>query len=131
MDQPPSWCCPALHHLQALCIKGLEEVQCMLPEPGGKRVLRCAQVLERALEIMPLQVKDRQIPLRRVLEIQAIDRETPAAAESQVLVAARSPKLPAPVPPLLRLAWFHGEGKSHDSMLFISLSLLLPDPLAL
>jgi len=94
-------------------IKALEEVQCMLPEPGGKRVLRCAQVLERALEIMPLQVKDRQFPLRRVLEIQAIDRETPTAAESQVLVAARSPKLPAPVPPLLRLAWFHGEGNSH------------------
>ena len=112
-------------------IKALEEAQCMLPEPGGKRVLRCAQVLERALEIMPLQVKDRQIPLRHVLEIQAIDRETPAAAESQVLVAARSPKLPAPVPPLLRLAWFHGEGNSHDSMLYISLSLLLPDPLAL
>ena len=103
----------------------------MLPEPDGKRVLRCAQVLKRALEIMPLQVKDRQIPLRRVLEIQAIDRETPAAAESQVLVAARSPKLPAPVPPLLRLAGFTGKAKAIDSMLFISLSLLLPDPLAL
>src|SRR5258708_40094583 len=104
-DQRLSWCWSGLHHLPGSVhqrpgrralpvmvgqIKALEEVQCMLPEPGGKRVLRCAQVLERALGIMPLQVKDRQIPLRRVLEIQAIYRETPPPAESQVLVAAHS-----------------------------------------
>src|SRR5258708_12068584 len=109
MDQPPSWCCPALHHLPGSVhqrpgrralpvmvgqIKALEEVQCMLPEPGGKRVLRCAQVLERALEIMPLQVKDRQFPLRRVLEIQAIHPPTPTPPPTQPPITPHSPTLP-------------------------------------
>src|SRR5260370_42112352 len=101
MDQPPSWCCPALHHLPGSVhqrpgrsalpvmvgqIKALEEVQCMRPEPGWKRVLRCAEALERALAIMPLQVKARQFPLLRGLEIQSHGRQTPTAACTTVLV---------------------------------------------
>ncbi len=86
-------------------IKALEEVQCMRPEPGGKRVLRCAQVLERALEIMPLQVKDRQIPLRRVLEIQAIDRETLVSRGRQ------QPLTPCYTSPCLSCCLIHSPSK--------------------
>ena len=40
----------------------VEEVLCPLPDPDSKLVLRCSQVLERALEIIPLQIDDRLIP---------------------------------------------------------------------
>src|SRR5258708_12893937 len=69
---------------------------------GARRQKGPAQVLERALEIMPLQVKDRQIPRRRVLEIQAINPDTPPPPKTPQLVPPPPPKPPSPPPQLPR-----------------------------
>ena len=65
----------------------VEEVLCPLPNPDSKRVPRCSQVLERALEIIPLQIDDRLIPLRCVLEVRALCAEAQLTAECLVLAS--------------------------------------------
>src|SRR6266849_7010600 len=82
-------------------VEAVEEVLCPLPQPDSKGVLRCPQFLERALEIIPLQVHDRCIPLRRVLQVPALRREAETAAECLVLAPARPQDLLAPGSPFL------------------------------
>src|SRR5215471_765679 len=65
-----------------------EEVLYPLPDPDSKWVLRGSQELERALEILPLQVDDRLIPVRCVLQVCALCPEAHSTAESLVLTAA-------------------------------------------
>ncbi len=80
-----------------------EEVLCPLPEPDSKRVLRCPQFLEHPLEIIPLQVHNRCIPLRRLLEVHAMRGETQMAAECLILASARLQDLLAPGSPFFDL----------------------------
>ena len=84
---------------------------CPLPKPESKLGLRCLQFLERALEIVPLHVDDRYIPLRRTLEVHAF-RADNQAAEFMVLASARPQDLRAPGSQFLRLTWRQGECKS-------------------
>ncbi len=93
--------------------QGMDKVtRCPLSDPDSKRVLRCSQVLERALAIIPLQVDDRLIPLRRVLEVRALCTEAQLTAECLVLASAWSQDLHDPGSPFLRLACPQGEDKS-------------------
>ncbi len=90
----------------------VEDVYCPLPDPDREGVLRRPQVLERALEILPLQVDDGLIPLRRVLQVRALSPEAHTTAEGLVLAPARSQDLRDPGSPFLCLAGLQGEDKS-------------------
>ena len=90
----------------------VEEVLCPLPDPDSKLVLRCSQVLERSLEIIPLQVDDRLIPLRGVLQVRTLRPEARTTAECLVLASAWSQNLRDPGSPFLCLACPQGEDKS-------------------
>ena len=61
-------------------------------------------MLERALEIIALQVNDRLIPLRRALEVHALRFEIQLSAERLVLPAAWPQDLLDPASPCLRLS---------------------------
>ena len=91
-----------------------------MPDPDCKEVLRCSQVLERALEILPLQVDDRLIPLQLMLEVRALYTEARLTADGLVLASAWSQDLPDPVPPFLCLAWPQGKAKASDAILFLT-----------
>ena len=63
------------------------EVLYPLPDQDSKRVLRGSHELERALEILPLQVDDRLIPVRCMLQVRALCPKAHSTAEILVLTA--------------------------------------------
>src|SRR5215470_8775736 len=69
-------------------VDAVEEVFCPLPDPNCKGNLRGSQALERWPEILPFQVDDCLIPVRRVLEVRALCPKAKMIAECLVRTSA-------------------------------------------
>lgn len=104
-------------------VKPAEQLLGLLPEPDVERVLRGGDPLERARQVVRLQVDDVEVTLRRVLQVGALDGDPQPTAGGLVLGAPRPLQLGAPAAPVLGLAGRQGEGKgqrSHRGYLLVS-----------